>query len=745
MQRDLFIKDDMNKLTLMLYMVGGDLERKSLAYTKVLLQVMKGISQYKSTFRETGGADDVAVIAETGGSCLDPECTVTGGVEDDAREKYRDLKQNFMDRLRVNAEKGSVSSADSLTKLEVLDKIAWDKNERWKIEDNELLPLQNPPKKEGLVLMTEKDEEGNVIELIDLLTEAVTLYPAEQYALIFCGHGGGPLWGFGEDERNDDDMIISADLCRMMPVIRELLGGKKLAFIGYNSCRMSHIEAVTAWAKGARTMIAAEGDEEGIGWMRSKTIETLLAACHGFDTKLTDSAFDKKILPILLDKIYVGLDKHEGLVLTSINLDENIVDGFKNAFNRFCRCLAVRMREAPGQMYRLLAGIRDKSQKIDEYSVDLGLWARNLAASEYLRADKVFISNYEALAKSIREMIIRLYASPEVFSRDISGISLFFPNTDSTTDNSNFEKYLFSHRVSHRDGFKTWPFHGYVIGLAQPGTDEEAQDFCPEYDYLKDGYWELAALYNAMREAARLMEDNENSVDEIYDKIKQELFIYGKSYLLSESDARKLATELLNITDGVFEQDLVVRYIYEGDEGKYSRNRGLGYLPLNKCDGGNLDDGAWWFWAKDGNSRFFVHVYGIEGRDYLNGDITILVPVLLDSKIFMLRVRFDEGAAHGQIEGYYRYYFQYDRITDYISGDAALIGKEIAFPGSVSEGARYEMTFDNEKAENFVIGTIRYGKDSALVRDRFAENELPSQYESISVKRYRRDVFGNKY
>ncbi|MCR5655930.1 MAG: hypothetical protein K6G06_00580 [Butyrivibrio sp.] len=61
--------------------------------------------------------------------------------------------------------------------------------------------------------------------------------------------------------------------------------------------------------------------------------------------------------------------------------------------------------------------------------------------------------------------------------------------------------------MSHRDGFKTWPFHGYDIGLTQLGTDEEAKDFCPEYDYLKDGYWELAALYNAMREAARLMED----------------------------------------------------------------------------------------------------------------------------------------------------------------------------------------------------------------------------------------------
>ena len=771
MQGDLFIKDDMNKLTLMLYMVGGNLERRGLVYTKMLLQIMRGIAGCKT--------DHVAILAETGGSCLDPRCTVTGGVEDDARMRYRERKQKLMDRLEKKAKNGSILSAENLTRLQVLDKIAWDKNERWLIKDHELIPLQNPPGKEGLVLMTEKDEEGNVIELRDLITEAVTSYPAKQYALIICGHGGGPLWGFGEDERNDDDMIISADLCRMMPVIRGLLGGKKLAFVGYNSCRMSHIEAITAWAEGARTIVASEGDEQDIGWVRADMIGTLLKECSDHDSEITDDVFDTGVLHKMLDEIYRDLHKREEYVWTALDLREDKIDGFKEAFQDFCRALAKRYKERPMEMFRLLSGIRDQSQRIDEYSIDLGLWAKNLVNTAFFRDDPSMVRKYEKLEASIRNLTLKRYVSAETFPKDISGISLFFPDSDSTTDNSNFEKYLFSHRVSHKDGFRTWPFHGYAAGLEQPQNRKEAQDFCPEYDYLKKGYWELAALYNAMREAGRLKENSENGAEEFCDKINRELFLYGQSSLLSEREKTDLAETIRKDREGTFEQNVVVRYIYEGDEGRYSRNRGLGYLKdvgrgedARETDGQNTvrrepdrpgaisreadcpevfrrepdkpDRGFRWFFAQNGNSEFLIHIYGKEGGDFFEGRVTILTPVLIDHRMYMLAVRFEEGASRGRISGYYRYHFSYDRITHYISDDEDLEGKEISFLGSVSEGARYEMAFDEEAPENFVIGSVLYGNHTAFVRGKMDAGANYAPYESVKIMRYRRDVFGNR-
>ncbi|WP_074647707.1 clostripain-related cysteine peptidase [[Clostridium] aminophilum] len=761
----------MNKLTLMLYMVGGNLERRGLVYTKMLLQIMRGIAGCKT--------ENVAILAETGGSCLDPQRTVTGGVEDDAGKRYRVLKQNLMDRLAEKAANGSIASAENLARLKVLDRISWDKNERWLIKDHELIPLQNPPGKEGLVLMTEKDEEGNVIELRDLITEAVTSYPAEQYALILCGHGGGPLWGFGEDERNDDDMIISADLCRMMPVIRGLLDGKKLAFVGYNSCRMSHIEAVTAWAEGARAIVASEGDEQGIGWVKEKMIETLLKVCQEYDSEITDDVFDTGVLHKMLDEIYRDLHKREEYVWTALDLREDKIDGFKEAFQEFCRSLAKRYKERPMEMFWLLSGIRDQSQRIDEYSIDLGLWAKNLVNTAFFRDDPSMVRKYEKLEASIRNLTLKRYVSAETFPKDISGISLFFPDSDSTTDNSNFEKYLFSHRVSHKDGFRTWPFHGYAAGLEQPQNREEAQDFCPEYDYLKKGYWELAALYNAMREAGRLKENRENGTEAIRDKINREFFLYGQSSLLSEREKTDLTETIRKDREGVFEQNVVVRYIYEGDEGRYSRNRGLGYLKDvrrgadgQETDGQNTvrrepdrpeafpreadcpevfrrepdkpDRGFRWFFAQNGNSEFLIHVYGKEGGDFFEGRVTILTPVLIDHRMYMLAIRFEEGSAIGRVSGYYRYHFPYDRITHYISGDGDLEGKEISFLGSVSEGVRYEMAFEDEAPERFVIGSFLYGKNTAFVRGKMDTAADYGQYETVKVMRYWRDVFGNR-
>ena len=771
MQGDLFVKDDMNKLTLMLYIVGGNLERRGLVYTRTLLQVMRGISGYKT--------DKVAILAETGGSCLDPQRTVTGGVEDDAGKRYRVLKQNLMDRLAEKAANGSIASAENLARLKVLDRISWDKNERWKIEENAIVPLQSSPQKEGLVLMTEKDEEGNVIELRDLITEAVTSYPAEQYALILCGHGGGPLWGFGEDERNDDDMIISADLCRMMPVIRGLLGGKKLAFVGYNSCRMSHIEAVTAWAEGARNMVASEGDEQGIGWMRAEMIGTLLKACQEYDSEITDDVFDHRIFPELLKEIYRNIYKREECILTALDLRDDKIDGFKEAFLDFCGALAGRFQEKPMEVYRLLSGIRNQSQRIDEYSIDLGLWAKNLVNTAYFRDDSSIVRKYEKLEESIRNLTRKRYASAELFPKDISGISMFFPDSDSTTDNSNFEKYLFSHRVSHKDGFRTWPFHGYASGLEPPKDREEAEDFCPEYDYLKDGYWKLAALHNAMREAGRLKENRENDTAELCDRISRELFLCGQGGLLSERKRLELAEEIRKDREGVFEKNVVVRYIYEGEEGRYSRNRGLGYLKdvRRGADGQETDGqntvrrepdrpeafpreadcpevfrrepdqpnrGFRWFFAQNGNSEFLIPIYGTEGGDVFDGCVTILTPVLIDQRMHMLAIRFEEGAARGRVKGYYRYHFPYDRITHYISGDGDLEGKEISFLGSVSEGVRYEMAFEDEAPERFVIGSFLYEKNTAFVRGKMDTAADYGQYETVKVMRYWRDVFGNR-
>ena len=742
----------MRKITLMLYIVGSDLERKLLIHTRMLLGLMEGIYEYKRMTADNEKTDDYAILAETGGVCLDPDNTVTCSIGDDARQEYGRLREKLSERLRRRKENGSDAAGRKSARLDSLYKIAWEKNERWVVEDEIISPFPGGVKKNGSLLMTEKDEDGCVIELMDFIHESVRLFPARQYMLILCGHGGGPMWGFGEDERNDDEMIISSDLIRMMPAIRDCLSGRKLSLIGYDSCRMAHLEAVTAWSYGARNMLAVESSSVGVGWLGSNTVKTLLHVCHVSPERLSDAAFDRSVLPKVLDELYKEyLASQEAVILSAIDLDGKKTDAFMKALKDLSRGLADKMMDDPFEAYRTLAAIRGRSQRIDEYSIDLGLFAKEASASGFFGSDGDIREKYLRLKDCIDDMILRLGVSKGVFIEGVSGISLFFPDSDSTTVNSNWEKYLFSHRKSRDDKHVTWPFRGYETGLVQPEDPGEAADFCSEYDDLKEGYWQLAGYFNAIRETARLLEDNKNKKQELMRKMEHELFVYGMSELPVYSETESVCDRLLGIrdrneyTEGYY-RNVILKVIYEGQDGSFTRKRGLGYIPSRRYVREDRDgDVLLWFMVSDGDNKFPVHIYRTEGSDPFGGRTVILVPVLTGRRIYMLRILFEKGSVTGRLTGHYSYHFQYDRLADYKSGAGKLPGKEIIFLGSVSEGAGYKMTFFEDKAADFAIGSVSHGIDNVLfIRGSFDPDEFSSRYESVTVRDFRRDIFGNE-
>ena len=89
-------------------------------------------------------------------------------------------------------------------------------------------------------------------------------YPAEQFGLILWDHGGGPMVGYGVDEKTGD--------CLDMSEIVEALddsgfkGESKLEFLGFDACLMGAVE--TGWniKDNAKYMIASQETEPGWGW-----------------------------------------------------------------------------------------------------------------------------------------------------------------------------------------------------------------------------------------------------------------------------------------------------------------------------------------------------------------------------------------------------------------------------------------------------------------------------------------------
>lgn len=102
------------------------------------------------------------------------------------------------------------------------------------------------------------------------LDYAVTYYPADHYALIFWDHGGGSVYGYGNDTIYSGDSLL---LKEMDAVLEESPFGKNgsahLDWVGFDACLMSTAENAAIWSKYADYMVASEETEPGDGWCYS--------------------------------------------------------------------------------------------------------------------------------------------------------------------------------------------------------------------------------------------------------------------------------------------------------------------------------------------------------------------------------------------------------------------------------------------------------------------------------------------
>ena len=106
--------------------------------------------------------------------------------------------------------------------------------------------------------------------LAAFLDYAVTYYPADHYALIFWDHGGGSVYGYGNDAIYSGDSLL---LKEMDAVLEESPFGKSgsahLDWVGFDACLMSTAENAAVWSKYTDYMVASEETEPGDGWCYS--------------------------------------------------------------------------------------------------------------------------------------------------------------------------------------------------------------------------------------------------------------------------------------------------------------------------------------------------------------------------------------------------------------------------------------------------------------------------------------------
>ncbi len=131
---------------------------------------------------------------------------------------------------------------------------------------NSVLDLSIKSEKKRIVAGTgENVSMGAAGTFADFLRFARENYPAKHYGLVLWDHGAGPVWGYGNDELHDGDMLMLSELKEAMEAVN---GEEAIHFdwVGFDACLMASLETMEVFAPYTDYFIGSEEMEPGSGW-----------------------------------------------------------------------------------------------------------------------------------------------------------------------------------------------------------------------------------------------------------------------------------------------------------------------------------------------------------------------------------------------------------------------------------------------------------------------------------------------
>ena len=302
--------------------------------------------------------------------------------------------------------------------------------------------------------------------LAAFLEYAVEYYPAEHYALIFWDHGGGSIYGYGNDTLYSGDSLLLSEMDTVLaasPFGEN--GSAHLDWVGFDACLMSTAENAVIWSKYADYLIASEETEPGDGWCYS-FLDVLNEKSEASDIgkAIVDAYrdyYEAKKTPLNDPDVTLALMdlRKTGSLVDSIDaLVRNMEEGIeKHSFPELARSRTntkmFGLRDSRATAYDLL-DIRDLAQKMGEQYPD--------AAND--------------VSKSLKEMIV--YSTDEV--EGACGLSMYFPG-------ENRELYEAVSSEVNGNPYISENFAKFVDRYAEKWTTAADVDWTLAAPYASDG------------------------------------------------------------------------------------------------------------------------------------------------------------------------------------------------------------------------------------------------------------------
>ncbi|MCQ2793190.1 MAG: clostripain-related cysteine peptidase [Bacilli bacterium] len=276
------------------------------------------------------------------------------------------------------------------------------------------------------------------------LSYGLTNYPAEKTGVIFWDHGGG-MFGVCNDENYDNDALYNDEV---QGAFKNVLGSKKLEFVGYDACLMAIQDVAETNSKYFNYMVCSQESESGYGW--------------DYDTWI-DDLYAKKTTPNILKAIVDGFIASMGGVNASGEyyegeyypadqtlsyLDLTKMSSYKTAWEN----LATALKTKVGSSYstfrsNVMAKVKYFAGTDYDYfsEYDVSHFLDKLSSSSF-NPGGTYISDVRT---AFSNLVAYNLAQKEA-AHDANGLSLFFPSSSSylsyqksvyTTDDTNLSNW----------------------------------------------------------------------------------------------------------------------------------------------------------------------------------------------------------------------------------------------------------------------------------------------------------------
>ena len=758
-------------VTVMLYQVGCDLERNSLAARKDIAEIMQGIE---------GRANGTPTLAPSINFVVE-----IGGMDGTKNmDEYNALIDGAPDPTGNLTKLKNASFTDELGKVH---NFQYTENQRWVISGDSITAAKTQPSDPGRPMNA---TTGNLNEeLLKFINTTTEDYPAEQYVLILWDHGGGSNGGCGNDERNATGSIRSEHIRATMPETEVFGDGKKkLAWIGYDACLMANLETALTWKPYARFFSGSEELEGNDGWAYEGWVTKLCDEAEADSAKaFTDEKMDGIIRgtvgpTAVADFVKHYEDKSEGNATQSF-VDLSKIDIAVTAFADYANEFLKLFADYPIDTYRAIRLIRSRTESfmgnnppladISEFTTEVNEGLIDVLGNMGLTDPE--ISKYYIPIKTqggiLKEKVRAAVVSENHTSEygELGGLTVFFP---------------------------------YATIVSDEGKPDDIVNYRNSYDDEKtlDPYLDLLGLYCSVRSAGDILDKADTKQADVDNAFKGAMSRYEVSDRLgsgkiasvpAELTDHRIQNEAIKIRDDSgkklvrrdfalfdsFNQHLVLKRESD-DPDPEGEDEGEDYLYLGYLPGGDFTDPENnvikqdlynydfknWFGVVSANrpDKLPVALYSVdvEGNpnNALTGKVNIVVPVLgKDDGVYLLDISFENSQNQGKLNGMWPYSVEYSQFGRYIYNSGSDIKAKMPFRllGNIIESTenRTGIEFDSEHPDDYVYGVITEDTlfpaspgafgfyRNIAVEDGFSGGD----YDSAFISNELRDIFDSAY